>query len=71
MKVGSIKRKTILDGWKESTWEIQIVAAEVNIELLRLKEVCEQHLLTETQTRLRLEDNLTASQNSLTKEISE
>ena len=70
-KVGSIKRKTILDGWKESTWEIQIVAAEVNIELLRLKEVCEQDLLAEKQTRLRLEDNLTASQNSLSKEKSE
>ena len=70
-KVGSIKRKTILDGWKESTWEIQIIAAEVNIELLRLKEVCEQDLLAEKQTRLRLEDNLTASQNSLSKEKSE
>jgi hypothetical protein len=57
-KVGSIKRKIILDGWKDSTWEIQIVAAEVNIELSRSKEVCEQHLLAEKQTRIRLEDTL-------------
>ena len=45
-KVGLIKCKTIDDGWKESTWETQIVAAEVNIELLRSKEVC-KHLLAE------------------------
>ena len=70
-KVGSIKRKTILDGWKESTWEVQIDAAEINIELVRSKEVCEQQLSAEKQKQIRVEGDLQASQNSLTKEISE
>ena len=38
VKVDSIKCMTILDGWKESTWEIQIDTAEVNIESLRSEE---------------------------------
>ena len=70
-KVGSIKRKTILDGWKESTWEVHIDAAEINIELVRSKEVCKQQLSAEKQKRIRLEGDLQALQNSLTKEISE
>ena len=34
-KVGSITCKSILDGWKGSSCEIQVDAAEVNVELMR------------------------------------
>ena len=68
---GSIKRKTIIDGWKESTWEIKIDAAEVNVKLLRSKELCEQQLSMEKQKWIRLEVDLQVSQNSLSKETSE
>ena len=64
----SVKHKTILDGWKESTWEIQIDAAEVNAKLLRSKEIiCEQQLSTDKQKWI---SNHQPSQNSLSKEIS-
>ena len=59
--VGSIKRKTIIDSWKESTWEIKIDAAEVNVELLRSKELCEQQLSVEKQKQIRLEGDLQVS----------
>ena len=68
---GFVKRKTIIDSWKESTWEFKIDAAEVNVELLRSKELCEQKLSVEKQKRIRLEGDLQASQNSLSKETSE
>ena len=70
-KVGSIKRKSIFDGWKGSTLEIQVEAAEINIELMRSKEICEQQLSVEKQKRTRLESDIQASQQSLSKEMSE
>ena len=70
-KVGSIKRKSIFDGWKGSTWEIQVEAAEIIIELMRSKEICEQQLSVEKQKRIRLESDIQASQQSLSKEMSE
>ena len=70
-KVGSIKRKSILDSWKVSTWEIHVDAAAVNIELIRSKEICEQQLSEEKQKRMRVENDLRASQQSLSKETCE
>ena len=70
-KIGSIKRKAILDGWKGSTWEIHVDAAKVNLELIRSKEICEQQLSVEKQKQMKLESDLQASQQSLSKEISE
>ena len=70
-KVGSIKRKSILDSWKVSTWEIHVDAAAVNIELIRSKQICEQQLSEEKQKRMRVENDLRASQQSLSKETCE
>jgi len=70
-KVGSTKRKAILEGWKtgkDCKWELQINAIAANKELVRAKRKSEQQLASEHTKRLRLVNQIQKSEKEVTRE---
>ena len=71
-KVGSTKRKSILESWKtgdNSTWELKVDAVQVNKELMKVKRKNEIQLASEDTKRLKLEKEVQISKEAVKKEV--
>jgi len=73
-KVGSTKRKAILESWKKGkdcTWELQINTIAANKKLVRAKRKNELQLASEHTKRLRLVNQIQKSEKEVTREKTE
>ena len=71
-KVGSTKRKSILESWKtgaNSTWELQIDAVQVNKQLMKLKRKNKRPLASEHTKWLKLEKEVLIFKEAVKKEV--
>lgn len=71
-KLGSVKRKALLESWKsgrDSVWQVQVDTVMVNKELVKTKRKNEASLAAETTKRHKLEEQLQATRATLKKSI--
>ena len=69
-KVGSTKRKSILESWKtgdNSTWELKVDAVQVNKELMKVKRKNKIQLASEDTKQLKLEKEVQISKEAVKK----
>ena len=67
-KLGSFKRKVLLDSWKfgvNSVWELQLDVIEANKQLINVKRKNEQELESERVKRQRLEEHVEKSKETM------
>ena len=72
-KLGSVKRKELLESWKsgrDSIWQLQVDAVMVNKELIKVKRKNEASLAAETTKRHKLEQQLQKTRTTLKEEVS-